>query len=136
MDKPHKSHFIHIVRVETYKGNKQPLVLMMFGQICGNLCPMQQKRKESTPKMGDREPKLDNARQLRGIFFIEPNDEKNKLTMKAACRKSQVPMPAAMPCKIPIKSSGENQYWETQDKMRLCCRCRRMHETKARRSWT
>ena len=41
------------------------------------------------------------------MFFIEPNDEKFKLTMKAARRKLEVPMPAAMPCKIPIKSSGE-----------------------------
>ena len=52
-------------------------------------------------------PKLDNARQLRGIFFIEPNDEEFKLTMKAARRKLEVLMPAAMPCKLPIKSSGE-----------------------------
>ena len=51
-------------------------------------------------------PKLDNARQWKGIFFIEPNDEEFKLTMKAARRKLEVPMPAAMPCKIPIKSSG------------------------------
>ena len=51
--------------------------------------------------------KLDNARQLRGIFFIEPNDEEFKLTMKAARRKLEVPMPAAMPCKIPMKSSRE-----------------------------
>ena len=59
----------------------------------------------------------------RGIFFIEPNDEEFKLTMQAARRKLEVPMPAAMPCKIPIKSSGKNppQYWETQDKIRLCC---------------
>ena len=47
------------------------------------------------------------ARQLRGTFFIEPNDEEFKLTMKAARRKLEVPMPAAMPCKIQIKSSGE-----------------------------
>ena len=52
-------------------------------------------------------PKLENAKQLRGIFFIEPNDEEFKLAMKAARRKLEVPMPAAMPCKIPIKSSGE-----------------------------
>ena len=45
-------------------------------------------------------PKLDNARQWRGIFFIELNDEKIKLTMKSARRKLEVPMPAAMPCKI------------------------------------
>ena len=52
-------------------------------------------------------PKLENARQLRGIFFIEPNDEEFKLTMKAAHRKLEVPMPAAMPCKTPVNCSGE-----------------------------
>ena len=67
---------------------------------------MQQKKK-SKAKMGYRETKLDSARQFRGIFFIEPNDEEFKLTMKAARRKLEFPMPAAMPCKIPIKSSGK-----------------------------
>ena len=32
-------------------------------------------------------PKLDNARQLRGNFFIEPEDEKFKDTMKNTRRK-------------------------------------------------
>ena len=38
------------------------------------------------------EPKLDNARQLRGIFLIEQNDEEFKLTIKAARRKLEIPM--------------------------------------------
>ena len=66
---------------------------------------MSDAEKQSKTKMGYRE--IDNARQLRGIFFIEPNDEEFRPTMKAARRKLEVPMPAAMPCKIPIKSSGE-----------------------------
>ena len=77
----------------------------MYGQICGNLCPMQ--RKKTKQRWAFEKPKLDNAGQLRGIFFIEPNDEELKLTLKAARRKLEVPMPAAMLCKIPIKSSGE-----------------------------
>ena len=44
---------------------------------------------------------------MRGIYFIEPNDEEFKVTIKAARRKLEVPMPATMPCKIPIKSSRE-----------------------------
>ena len=44
---------------------------------------------------------------MRGIYFIEPNDEEFKVTIKAARKKLEVPMPATMPCKIPIKSSGE-----------------------------
>ena len=58
--------------------------------------------KESKAKMGIKKPKLKNARQ-----FVEPDDEEFKLSMKAARRKLEVPMPAAMPCKIPIKSSGD-----------------------------
>ena len=41
------------------------------------------------------------------MCFDEPNDEEFKLTMKAARRKLEVPVPAAMPCKIPLKSSGK-----------------------------
>ena len=64
-------------------------------------------KKNAKHRWAIEKPKLDNARQLRGIFFIEPNDEEFKLTMKAARRKLEVPMPAATPCKITIKSSGE-----------------------------
>ena len=64
-------------------------------------------KKTAKQRWAIEEPKLDNARQLRGIFFIEPNDEELKPTMKVARRKLDVPMPAAIPCKIPIKDSGE-----------------------------
>ena len=64
-------------------------------------------KEEAKQKWAIEKPKLDKARQLRGIFFIEPNDEEFKLTIKAARRKLEVPMPAAMPCKTPTKSSGK-----------------------------
>ena len=66
-------------------------------------------------------PKFDNARQMSGIFFIEPNDEEFKLTMIAARRKSEVPMPAAMPCKIPTKSSGETHRSIGKRKTKYAC---------------
>ena len=53
-------------------------------------------------------PKRDNAGQLRGIYLIEPDVAEFKLIIKAARRKLIVPMPAAIPCKIPMRSSGEN----------------------------
>ena len=52
-----------------------------------------------------RSPKSINARRLRGIFFIEPDDEEFKRVMKNARRKLEIPMPAAMPCRLPLKSS-------------------------------
>ena len=44
-------------------------------------------KKKSKQRWAIEKPKLDNARQLGGIFFIEPNDEEFKLTIKAARRK-------------------------------------------------
>ena len=65
-------------------------------------------KKKAKQSWAIEKPELDNARQLRGVFFIEPNDEEFKLTMKAARTKLEVPMmPAAMSCKIHIKSSVE-----------------------------
>ena len=64
-------------------------------------------KKKTKQKWAIEKPKLHNARQLRGIFFIEPDVEEFKLMIKAAPRKLEVPMPAAMPCKIPTKSSGD-----------------------------
>ena len=66
-------------------------------------------------------PKLDNARQRRRIFFIEPNEEEFNLTMKAARRKLEVPMPAAMPCKVAMKSSGETHRIIGKRKTKYAC---------------
>ena len=76
--------------------------------------------RKSKPKQkwAIEKPKLDNARRLRGIFFIEPDDEEFKHTIKNARRKLEVPMPAAMLCKTPA-----NCCWET-------CRSVGKHKTK------
>ncbi len=66
-------------------------------------------------------PKLDNARKLRGMFFIETEDEHFKNIMKASRRKLEVPMPAAMPCKKPIKSSGETHRSFVKRKTKYAC---------------
>ena len=44
-------------------------------------------KRKAKKKWAIEKPKLDNARQLRGIFLIEPNDEEFKHTMKNARRK-------------------------------------------------
>ena len=41
--------------------------------------------------------------------------------MKAARRKLEVPMPAAMPCKIPIKSSGGTHRSIGKNKTKYAC---------------
>ena len=64
-------------------------------------------KRKATQKLDIEKPKLDNARRLRGIFFIEPNDEEFKRTMKNARRKLEILLPAAKPCKTQILGSGE-----------------------------
>ena len=44
-------------------------------------------------------PKLDNARRLRGIDFIDPDDEEHKEILKNARTKLQRLVAPAMPCK-------------------------------------
>ena len=68
------------------------------------------------------EPKLDNARRLRGIHFIDPEDEEFKLTMKNARRTLEIPMPAAMPCKTSLcRSSRETCRTVGERKTKYAC---------------
>ena len=56
------------------------------------------KRREKQ-KWTIEKPKLDNARRLRGIYFIDPVDEELKDIRQNARRKLEVPMPATILCK-------------------------------------
>ena len=69
-------------------------------------------------KWAIEKPKLDNARKLRGVYFIDPVDEEFKDIVKNARRKLEVPMPAAIPCKL------------QRDKYRETCRTGEEHKTK------
>ena len=44
-------------------------------------------------------PKLDNARRLTGIYFIDPEDGEHKETIQNARKMLERPMKAATPCK-------------------------------------
>ena len=86
--------------------------------VCGNTCLMQQKAKRS--KSGYRETKDRYARQIRGIFFLE-SDEEFKPTMKNARRKLEIPMPAAMPCKTPVNCRGKTCSSIGKSKTKSAC---------------
>ena len=55
---------------------------------------------------------LDDARKLRGIYFIDPEDKEFKETIKNVRKKLETPVAPAMPCKI----SKNNQIWVTRGK--------------------
>ena len=75
-------------------------------------------KRKAKQKFAIEKPKLDNARKLRSIFFIEPEDENFKHIIKNARRKLEMPMPAAMPFKTPVNCRGETcrSIWRSKTK--------------------
>ena len=55
---------------------------------------------EERQKWSNDKPKLNNARQLRGIYFTDPEDTEFKETIKCARKKLETSVAPAMPCKI------------------------------------
>ena len=73
-------------------------------------------------KWSNETPKLDNARRLRGIYFIDPEDKEFKETIKNARKKLETPMAPAMPCKTSKKSKhGETRSKTKKFKSKLAC---------------
>ena len=73
-------------------------------------------------KWSDEKPKLDNARRLRGIYFIDPEDKEFKETIKNARRKLETPMAPAMPCKTSKNSQhGATRGKSNEIKSKLVC---------------
>ena len=66
----------------------------------GNNAKLKEKRKWSEVKLH-----LENARKLRGIYFIDPEDTEFKETIKNARKKLETSVAPAMPCKI-MKNCG------------------------------
>ena len=66
----------------------------------GKNAKLKEKQKWSEEKIH-----LDNARKLRGIYFIEPEDKEFKETIKNPRKKLETSVAPAMPCKI-LKNCG------------------------------
>ena len=66
-------------------------------------------------------PKLDNARRLGGICFIDPQDIGFKEIIKNARRKLEVPTAPAMPCKKTNNRHGETRCIKYNRKSKFAC---------------
>ena len=88
-------------------------------------------RKQTTPRPDNVWPDMwkhmsdaskRKAKQTKWIvFFIEPDNEELKHTMKTARRKLEIPMPAAMPCKTPVNGRGETSRSIGKHKTKYAC---------------
>ena len=73
-------------------------------------------------KWAIKKPKRDNARRLRGIYFIDPEDKEFKETIKNARRKLETPMAVVMPCKTCEKTKHGKTCSKTNDfKSKFAC---------------
>ena len=73
-------------------------------------------------KLSHEKPKLDNARRLRRIYFIDPEVKEFKETIKNARKKLETPMAPAMPCKTSKKCKhGETRVKTNEFKSTLAC---------------
>ena len=61
----------------------------------GKNAKLKEKQKWSEEKLH-----LENARKLRGIYFIDPEDTEFKETIKNARKKLETSVAPAMPCKM------------------------------------
>ena len=80
----------------------------------GKHAKLKEKQKWSHEKLH-----LDNARKLRGIYFIDPEDKEFKETIKNARKKLETPVALTMPCKIikNNKNCGSGASNKTQSKL-------------------
>ena len=78
-------------------------------------------KRKAKQKWTIEKSKFDNVRELRGIFFIQPDDEEFISTIKNGRRKLEVPMSAAMPCKTPVNCRGETCTSIGQRKTKYAC---------------
>ena len=79
----------------------------------GKHAKLKEKQKWSEEKLH-----LENARKLRGIYFIDPEDTEFKETIKNARKKLEISVAPAMPCKI-MKNCGNGG--SNKIKTRLAC---------------
>ena len=80
----------------------------------GKHAKLKEKQKWSEEKLH-----LENAREWRGIYFIDPEDTEFKETIKNARKKLETSVAPAMPCKIMKKNCGSGG--SNKIKTRLAC---------------
>ena len=136
MDRLHKIHFIerkatwriHMVRGETYKETTNLSSRQCMARYV-----------EAYAWCSEKESKnKDGLSRNRSSTMPDKEEEYSSLNQTTKNSSSQWKPLVESSLQNTDKKQWRNppRYWETQDKIRLCCWCRRKHETKARRSWT
>ena len=97
-----------MVRVEI---NEKTAYIQARSFMARNLETMGKKKLKEKQKWLHEKLHLENARKLRGIYFIDPEDKEFKETIKNARKKLETSVAPATPCKIMknCESGGSNK---------------------------
>ena len=87
-----------------------------FWEKIGKNAELKEKQKWSHEKLH-----LDNARKLRGIYFIDLEDKELKETIENARKKLETPVAPAMPCKIIKNNKNCGSGASNKNKTELPC---------------
>ena len=87
-----------------------------FWENLGRNSKLKERQKWSLEK-----PQLDNARRLRGIYFIDPEDKEFKETIKNARKKLETSVAPAMLCKISKNNQNCGSGASNKIKTKLAC---------------
>ena len=115
------SRRIHVVRGEIDQTASNIKAWFNCGQKIWRSKSRNSKMKEKQNWASDK-PVLENARRLRGICFIEPEDEEFKEILKNARTKLEVPASPAVPCKsVKSRKYGATRSKNDDHKSKLTC---------------
>ena len=97
------SQRIHVVRGEIDKCSNDYQTRSCVALRLTKIGKAAQNREKQ--EWNNEKPKLDNARRLRGIYFIDLDDQDYKTAFKNANKNLERPMAATMPCKRKAQTS-------------------------------
>ena len=112
------SRRIYVVRVQMNEKTADIQARSFMARTLGENWERNAKLKEKQ-KWSNEKLHLENARKLRGIYFIDLEDKEFKETIKNARKKLETPVAPAMPCKIIKKNCGSGA--PNKIKTRLAC---------------
>ena len=89
----------------------------------GKHAKLKEKQKWSNEKLH-----LENARKLRGIYFIDPEIKEFKETIKNARKKLETSVAPAMPCKIKKKNCESGGSNKIKQNLRVFWKLMNLHD--------
>ena len=102
-----------------WRGNKEPPDQTLCGRRFGSMCPMRRNAKKN--KNGLSRNQRSTTPKDCVVFTSLILVRNSRTSWKNARRKLEIPMPAAMPCKTPVNSSGETYRGIGKSKTKYAC---------------